>query len=129
RLTTGTPMCQCFGSHPGRTSTRLIRARIRRNHPIKVPIHRRSYSTIGEPCGWSSRFEPTPMLRMGVRKRQNVAYIVPGPGAVLPGTRVGLDGEITVVHAVLPFVDEDEGFCGRRTADVTFLQVGGIACD
>ena len=32
----------------------LIRARICRSDPIKVPIHRRLYNTIGELGGWSS---------------------------------------------------------------------------
>jgi len=69
------------------------------------------------------------MLGMSVCKRQNDAYIVPGRGDILPGTRAGFDGEIAVVEAVLPFVDEDKSFCRGRMEDVTFSQVGGIPCD
>ena len=50
------------------------------------------------------------MLGMSVCKRQNVTYIVPGRGAVLPGTGVELNGEIAVVEAVRPFVDKNEAF-------------------
>lgn len=67
------------------------------------------------------------MLGMCIGKGQNLAARVPGGRHVLPRTRIGLDGEVAVVNAVVPFVDENHGLAGSGASDIGFLFVGGEA--
>src|ERR1044071_5424640 len=106
-----------------------VGAGVCRQEPVKVTIVGGLYSAVGKSRCQGRWFVPAPMLGMSVGKRQNLALVVPGSRTVLPRTRAGREGEIAIVKAVLPFIDENERLRGRGPADIRFFQIGRKAGD